>query len=392
MKPEANQLEPYIHRELEPAAARSLALAALDDAELFDELSAIAVAAAALESPATADRALAQAALDDEELFDALVASGLAENALPPQGRSPRWNFVIAGALVAAAAALIAVLVLRPSARVTPEPAQQARTVVAAPAILLTAELRPVQSPAAPVFRSDDGATRAPKTEGKVVSIQDGMATVDLGSIDGIKKGQHIAGIEITTVFRDHARGTLAGQSLQVNDVVRVPPAIHLSAVLEQVNALAASGNLASARDLARNSLAAGSPGESRQLLERLAALDYQAGAADAAREHYEVAVNNFDQPPSASPAERASTLASYSALLLLNGDAPRAADLLEKALAQAAVPALRAEILGNLGAAAQIRGDQTKAADYYRQAAAQSPAPADRAAIQANLSQITKR
>ena len=85
-----------------------------------------------------------------------------------------------------------------------------------------------------------------------------------------------------------------------------------------------------------------------------LAALDYQAGDAAAAREHYQTAVNNFDQPPAATPAERASTLANYGALALLNGDRPLAEDLLRKALAQAPDPALRSQILNNLGVIAQ--------------------------------------
>jgi hypothetical protein len=358
MEPELkSRIDRYANHELQPAAARALAQAALDDSELFEELTAVALAEAALESPATTDRALAQAALDNEDLFDALVASGAVEAGLPSQGREQyrprRSRFVLAaGVATAAAAAVLAFFVLRPAA---PAPAISNRTPASVarpgPPILLTADLQPASSPSAPIFRGgDETASRAPKSEGKVVAIEDGVATVNLGSVDGITKGQQVAGITITTVFRDRARGTLVpGSALQANDVVRVPTAVHLGALLEQINAQAASGNLTSAREMARTSIGAGSPGETRPLLERLAALDYQAGAADAARQHYEVAVDNFDQPPAASPAERAATLASYGTLSLMHGDQQLAGDLLRQALAQQPTPADRAVIEANL-------------------------------------------
>jgi tetratricopeptide (TPR) repeat protein len=347
MTTDDNRIDPYINRELHPPAARALAQAALDDPDLFEELTAIALAQAALESPATTDRALAQAALENEELFDALVASGAAAAGLPPRTRPKRWPLVLAGAV---AAGLLTFFVLRPSA----PPAstqQQAHTVTAkpSPTIVLTAELRPSASPESPVFRGGATAGRAPKSEGKIIAIEDGVATMDLGSVDGIARGQEIGGIRITTVFRDRARGEIRGNSVRLNDPVRVPGSIHVKAILEEVNALAASGNLAAARDMARGSLSAGSPGETRALLERLAALDYQAGAADAARERYEVAVNNFDQPAAAGPAERASTLASYGTLCLLHGDLQLGRTLLRQALAQQPSAADRAVIEANL-------------------------------------------
>lgn len=344
-------------------------------------------------------RALAQVALDDESVFDLLVARGAVESALedpsfrPPTSarrRGSRWTIAIAGA-AAVAAGLLAFFVLRPSA-----PVPVHRTFVVAkpgliakpgPTILLTADLQAPRSASSPIFRGDEAAGRAPKSEGTVVSIEDGVATVNLGSVDGIAKGQQIGSIAITTVFRDRARGNiLEDAAVHVNDVVRVPTSTHLQAILEQVNALAAGGNLTAARDLARQSITAGSPGETRPLLERLAAIEYESGAPDAARERYEVAVNNFDQPPAAGPTERAATLASYGALALMHGDAQRAGDLLQKALPLASDPALRAEILNNLGAIAARSLDQSKAADYYRQALAQKSSTADRAIIERNL------
>lgn len=388
-----SRIDRYMNRELDPSAARALAQAALDDSELFDELTAVALAQAALESPATTDRALAQSALDDEDLFDTLVARGALEIGLPAQHQPKRWWIAVAG-VGAVAAGLLTFFILRPSAPPIPQPQPQtlALTAKPRPTILLTADLQPPGSASSPIFRGEETASRAPKSEGAVVSIVDGIATVNLGSIDGLAKGQQIGSIVITTVFRDRARGKIInGDSPRVNDTVRIPNSTHLRAILQQVDALAAGGNLTAARDLAHQSIAAGSPGETRPLLERLAALDYQAGTADAARERYEVAVNNFDQPPAAGPAERAATLASYGALCLMHGDPQRAEELLQKGLVVASELALRSEILGNLGAAAEIRLDQIKAAGYYHQALALTPSKADRDVIAANLARLNR-
>ena len=58
-----SRIDRYLNREIGPPEARALALHALEDSELFEELTVVALAQAALESPATADRELAQAAL-----------------------------------------------------------------------------------------------------------------------------------------------------------------------------------------------------------------------------------------------------------------------------------------------------------------------------------------
>src|ERR1700735_4322495 len=97
------RIERYMNRELHPAAARAMAHEALDDSDLFEELTAVALVQAALESPATTDRGLAQSALDDENLFDILVARGAAEAAMRnPRPRNKYWPFAVAGAAAAA--------------------------------------------------------------------------------------------------------------------------------------------------------------------------------------------------------------------------------------------------------------------------------------------------
>jgi hypothetical protein len=396
MEPDLDRrIDRYVNRELHPSAARALAHEALDDSNLFDELTAVALVQAALESPATIDRALAQAALDDETLFDTLIARGAVEAAARAPRKRRDLTWAVAG-VAAIAAGLLTFVILRPSSHPVQQPAQQARGVVAKPiaasVILLTEDLQPVPSHDALVFRGTVGATRAPKSDGVIVSIEDGVASINLGSIDGLVKGPELAGgrIVVTTVFRDHARGTIStGAAMRAGDPVRVPPSAHLAAILQQVEALAAGGNLKAAHDIAQTALAGRTPGETRPLLERLAAIEYQSGAPSAARERYEVAVNNFAQPPAASSTEQASTLGSYGALCLLSGDLDQAEDLFRKALAQSPVPALKAQILNNLGAVAEARADPGNAAGYYKQALAQTPSKSERAVIEANLVRV---
>jgi Flp pilus assembly protein TadD len=337
----------------------------------------------------TEARLLAQQALEDTDLFDTLVAQGAVEASLqsPAIFRSTRrvpWAIALCAA---AAAVLLAFFLWRSSSRQIPQPSEQARAIVSKPAILpsletvndrpvlLASELRPAHSPNAGAFRGGSGPTRQPQSTGRIVALEAGEASVNLGSLDGLTKGIELGPIVITTVFRDHARGKIVnGSPIRINDPVRVPLSIHLTAVLHEVDALAATGDLSQARELARNTLSAGSAGETRMLLERLAALDYQAGATDAAREHYEAAANNFYAPPAASPSEQAATLNSLGALYLLRGDPASAEKPLNQAASETAIdPDLRAKIVNNLGVLSEMKGDLATARDDYSRARAQA-------------------
>ncbi len=355
-------------------------------------------------SPAEA-RKLAQQALDDPDLFDALIARGAAEASLqnPAISRPTRRTPWVIAACAAAAAVILVLVVWRSSTRPIPQPAEQARAIVSTPAILpsldaashapvlLASELGPARSQSKTAFRGDGAPNREPQSNGIVTSVDDGGATVNLGSLDGLAKGTALGPIVITTVFRDHARGKVArGQAIHVHDRVDVPPSVHLAAVFHEVDALAASGDLDQARALARKALAAGSSGETRMLLERLAALDYQAGATDAAREHYEAAANNFFATPAASAAEQATTLNSLGALYLLHGDSASAVKPLTQAAAVTAItPDLRVQILNNLGVLDELRGDLAKARDDYNRAYSEPASASQRAAAQANLTRL---
>ena len=360
-------IDQFATRELSPAAARKLAQQALEDPELFDACVARGALEASLDAPAV------RAAL-----------------AIP--ARHKPW--VIALSAVAAAWLLAFVVWRSVVSHQSHQPAGQARAIVSKPEVLpspaalpsldaaasnrpllLASDLRPVRPTGARVFRGGSAPSRQPQSSGTITALEDGEATVNLGSLDGLTKGTQLGSIVITTVFRDHARGKVVnGSAIQVNDRVSVPPSIHLAAVLHQVDALTASGDLIQGRALARNALAAGSSGETRALLERLAALDYRAGATDAAREHYEAAANDFDAPPRASASEQAATLNSLGALYLLRGDPQSAAKPLNQAASETAIdPDLHSQILNNLGVLSEMNGDLAKARDDYSRAHSQA-------------------
>jgi Flp pilus assembly protein TadD len=369
MKPNLDStIDQFATRELSPAVARQLAHQALEDADLFDALVARGAAEASLGA----------------------VGASLKGPALSTPARRKQWTIALCA--VAAAWLLVIVVWRSVASRQIQQPSQQARAIVSKPAILpalntadahqsarpvvLASQLHPVRSSDAPIFRGGDAATKhQPQSTGIITALDAGVATVNLGSLDGLAKGTALGPVAITTVFRDHARGNVtAAGAVHVNDRVQVPLAIHLAAVSNEVDALAASGDLDGARALARKTLAAGSSGETRALLERLAALDYQAGATDAAREHYEAAVNNFYAPPAAGPAEQAATLNSLGALYLLRGDPASAVKPLNQAAAQTSIdPDLHAQILNNLGVLYEMKGDLAKARDYYNRAHAQA-------------------
>ncbi len=381
------QIDQFATRDLAPAKARTLAQRALEDADLFDALVA---------------RGAVEASLEDPDF----------RRAVSTPVRPRRWVAVL-GAGAAAAAAVLAVFFWRGSPHPN-RPAQQAGATISTPRItpaldnanqsgqpvLLASELSRPGAQSTPIFRGGGPPDREPQANGKIIAQEDGQVTVNLGTLDGLAKGTDleifrgatVGRMVITTVFRDRARGRIVGGAIQVNDEVRVPAVLHLAAIYEKVGALAATGDLTRARDLARKALSVGSSGESRALLERLAALDYQAGAIDAAREHYEAAANNFQAPPAASASEQAATLNSLGTLYLIRGDLPGAEKPLNQAASQTAIdPDLRAQILNNLGVLAEMRGDLATARDAYSRASAEKAFSRERNVAQANLARLKR-
>ena len=445
----ADLTDRYLEGGLSPAQARELAQAALDRPDLFDELTFQAIANAGLSGAGTVgdeealklhfggkldasgQRELAQAALENDELFDALAAHGAVEASLKvaavrsvieapgdigskvvPFRRRAGWVAIIA---VAAAAAIVAVYLARmeqPASIATDRP--QRHTML--PTLELTAE-RPVllarnltpnaEGGASAVFRSATSDSRAPRPTGTIVATDNLEVTIDLGSLDGLVKDaelevfragapQPIGRLVVTTVFRERARARiLSGAGLRAKDQVRVPAPEYLAAVLQQLNALAESGDLPKARETARHALAwadanAVGAGEKRSTLERLAALDFQAGDAASAEEHYRIAIASFDFAPAPSTSERVLTLNNLGALSLLRGDTTQAEARFTEARSA------DAQTLNNLGVVAELRGDLQKANVLYSDAlrAVQNAPGAnarDRQAVEANLARVAK-
>jgi tetratricopeptide (TPR) repeat protein len=137
---------------------------------------------------------------------------------------------------------------------------------------------------------------------------------------------------------------------------------------MQQVDALTARGDSKKAIDVAQKALT--QLGTNRQLLERIAALEYQTGALDAALQHYEAA----------APQEIESLNSLASLYLLVRGDYQRAEGLLSGKS--------DGESLNNLGVAAELRGDTQSAAQYYGEAlrALDGSAVESRKSVQENL------
>jgi hypothetical protein len=364
-----SRIDRFVRGELTAAEARELAQESLDHPDLFEDLTASALVnvAAASEpvkqelersgidetlrryviSPPSPveERAMASSALDHQELFDALAVQGAVERGLANPSfraavsRGKRTGLIVAASAAAAAAVLIATyFVYSP-----PKPQQQAaRPMPAGQPIFLASDLLfRLPGGGAPAFRGVAPESRGPRPQGAILSIDEGTATVNLGSLDGVTKGSElpvfrsdrakpIGLLMVTTVFRDRARCRVEAGPVQVRDQVHPPSASYLTAVLERAEGLAAAGDRKTAVGVARSALqwadtAAVPPGQKRLLLERLADLEYQNGAAGVARQYYDAAAQSLDSAPPASPLERAFALNNLGALQEAAGELPKA-------------------------------------------------------------------
>jgi TolA-binding protein len=355
-------------------------------------------------------RQLAQSSLDDPELFEDLTASALAVAAVAaPSAKVVRFprktRLVVAGMAAAAAVVLVALYSMRPSLvqqhqiqqTIARSPVQPALASSASPGqpILLASglQLAPAGRENAPVFRSPEPVSRSPRPAGSITSIKDGLATINLGSLDGLGKGNQVqivrdgrpvGSLTLTTVFRDSARGRIPeGPRLQVNDQVRVPPATHLKALLEQADAMSGRGDLDAARRMAET---AASWAETANVppaeLERLARLEYQLGSPQVAEKHYQSALDNL------TSGDHSAALNDLAVLRMLRGDYDGAEATLRRALSTSPKDP---RSLNNLGVLTELRGDRQNAQALYMialRAAANFPEP-ERQALETNLARV---
>jgi uncharacterized protein (TIGR03437 family) len=234
--------------------------------------------------------------------------------------------------------------------------------------VLLAGGLQPVDRNRAPVFRGGETDRRAPRATGSILAIEDGLATIDLGSLDGLSQDSElpvfrdkhlIDRLQVRTVFRDHARGRLVeGHTAQVKDLVRVDDAAHLDALMEQIDAL------------------------------------YNRGDADAA---YQMAEQNsrWAETANVPPARQSAWWNQLGVLRMLRGDYQAAEAPLTRSGDTPHDSGLEyARRMNNLGVLAELRGQRTEARAQYSaalQAFAQIPeAPEqERHAVEANLARI---
>jgi tetratricopeptide (TPR) repeat protein len=297
-------------------------------------------------------RALAQASLDSPDLFDELTDAALAKAALNPRTvrtanviRLRRKTAVLTGGLVAAAV-LVLIALPHPSSRraLSIKPTLELGSNTSRPVLLATG-LQPAN---APVFRGGEPDSRVPQASGSIVSMEDGSANLDLGSLDGLEKGSDlqvfrgsdtVGRLQVTAVFHDRARArVMEGKQLRPKDEVRVGSADHLNALLQQVDAAFNRGNAEAALKLAKE------------------AVEWGEAAA---------------VPPSAM----AVGYNQLAVLQMLRGESDGAeSSLLRAASAISKTDPVYSQIQNNLGVLAELRGERDKAAARYSDALSASP------------------
>jgi tetratricopeptide (TPR) repeat protein len=303
----------YVRGELSPLEARALAQTSLDSPALFDELT---------------DAALAKAALNPHTVRTASVI------------RTWRKTAIIAGGLAAAAAFLLISLPHRQSIRnPSVKPVLELSSNVGQP-VLLASGLHPAN---APVFRGDGVESHLPQSTGEIVSIEDGLANISLGSLDGLATGSElrvfrgaelVGRLQANTVFRDRARASvIEGKRLRPKDEVRVDGADHLSALLQEVDAA------------------------------------FNRGDQDRAIKLAEEAVR-WGESVAVSPGAMAVSWNQLAVLQMLRGGYGGTESLLLRAVSAASkTDPVYGQIKNNLGVLAELRGDRDKAAANYSDA-----------------------
>lgn len=255
----------------------------------------------------------------------------------------------------------------------SPAPPSASTTTLTQPAspepVLLTARAEEIRGRGGE-FRGTTADTHVPKREGTIVSVVDGSATIDLGSLDGIARGtvvrvfrgnhDAIGTIIVDRVFRERARGTaVSTDRLRPGDVAELDPAVHVGALVSA----------------ASDRLAAGDAEGARALAERAAALTPSAGVL----------------PGQVSRAV-ADTLNDVGARLIANKQYADAEAVLQRAKDHAS-GATAVRVTNNLAAAAALRADFATAEQRYKDALALAGAApqldVERQAIEKNLDSL---
>ena len=352
-------------------------------------------------------RELAQASLESSAWFEELTATALAKTAIssvpvPTEAVRHRWwrsPFLLA----AAAVIVIGIIAVPYVMRIPPKQTDSVRTaspqsIIAVPSptmvlqagsaqpVLLAEGLLPAAPTANQVFRGGQPLARPPREIGAIVEIQDGLATINLGSADGLEKGSkveiyrdttlrnRIAVLTIDTVFRDHARGDAVGIGLKIQCAARVSDRDHLEALLQYADDSAARGDSAGARRAAAQanewaSTAKVSLTQRAHAAGLLAKLEFGANDRAAAETHSGEALELLSADANASADTVAQLQNNLAALAMLRGDYGAAQKVLDRNAVGFSNRKLKAERFNNLGVLAEEQGNRSQAQAFYAQA-----------------------
>lgn len=393
-----DQLARFARGELTPAEARELAQVSLESPVWFEELTSTALAKTAVRSvPASAE----------------LIRRAW--------WRSPFLLATAAAAVILVFASIYFVRISRKQSGSSQIARSEPRATGLPPTptlifnpgssqpILLAEDLQPgVSSEATRVFRGETGPTRAPRQTGSIISVEDGLATIDLGSGDGLAKGnavevyrdhtlkERIGTLIIGTVFREQARGDVENNDFKIQYAVRVTDLAHLQALLRQSDDFRAGRDLGRARSAALEASAWANtakvpPSEKAHAIKVLAGLDYQTGDVVVAETHYRAAFEISRTDPHASVDDISEVQNDLAALAMLRGDYDSAHKLLDANAGFASNRKSRADHLNNLGVLAEARGDREQAKSFYGRALEALPQtlPKARKVVEANLARV---
>jgi hypothetical protein len=199
-------------------------------------------------------RELARKALEDPELFEELTQTSIARAGLSHHVRRKLpWPRIVIGAIAASTILGVAMYTISRSSH----PPKSEALISVSPILLARSA-----DPNGATFRGADPDNRPPRASGFVESISGGSVTIDLGSVDGltqgseaevIRDGRAIGKIKLSTIFRDRSRGEIAsGPPIRLRDQVRVPAAALLRGVLDQIDAAISRGDTATAMKIAQ--------------------------------------------------------------------------------------------------------------------------------------------
>ena len=334
-------------------------------------------------------RQLARQALDDPELFEDLTCTALAKAAAARRKTPLKLRAVAIGAIAAALIAGISILLLRPP-RETLKPALLSSASPGQP-VLLAFDIAAANPE---VFRGGEPDSRTPQSAGSITSVRGTSIVIDLGSLDGLanrselevfREGRIVGRIMAAAVFRERARATVLSGKVQKADLVRVAAAAHLSALVQQADAVAARGDSAAGRSILEKALGwARSNGlSSDEVLTKLGRLELQAGTLAEAEQHFQ------------SASGEAEALNALAVVRAMRGDYKNARTALTAAMAKLPkTEAGYARGANNLGVIAELSGERKEAKSFYSEslrvfAAIPGASAEERRAVERNLARV---